>query len=78
MHPSGTFYFDTLRMSSLYLWREFGDLRSEMGFFPLVWGTLSVRGGLVWILPEQEMPKVSLKCSKVCLIRFFLSTLKAP
>ena len=44
VHPSGTFYFDTLRMSSLYLWREFGDLRSEMGFFPLVWGTLSVRG----------------------------------
>ena len=41
-----TFYFDTLRMSSLYLWREFGDLRSEMGFFPLVWGMLSVWGGL--------------------------------
>ena len=45
MHPSGTFYFDTLRMSFLYLWREFGDLRSEMGFFPLVWGMQSVLGG---------------------------------
>ena len=26
VHPPGAFYFDTLRMSSLYLWREFEDL----------------------------------------------------
>ena len=44
----------------------------------LVWGMLSasvhaqcsVHGGggkgLVWILPEQELPKASLKCDKIC------------
>ena len=69
MHPSGTFYFDTLRVSSLFvplerIWRSHirnGVFSTCKGYAKCLGG-----GGLVWILPEQELPKVSLKCYKVC------------
>ena len=45
----------------------------RMVFFQLRGGMLSAWGGgngLVWILPEQELPKLSLKSDKVCEIRY--------
>ena len=72
MHPSGTFYLDTyLFFVLIFIWREFGDLRSESAFSPLVLDMFSAwEKGLVWILSKYELPKVNLKCDKVCWIRY--------
>ena len=65
VHPSETFYFDKyVSFELIFIWREFRDLRSQRGFLHLCGGMLILSawggGGLVWILPEQELPKVSL------------------
>ena len=85
VHPSGTFYFDTcvfFVLANIYFERI---LRSQIreGVFSTCVGVCSVHQsmpsaqcmggggkGLIWILPEQELPKVSLKCDKVCQIRY--------
>ena len=64
VHPSGTFYFDKyVSFELIFIWREFRDFSSQRGFLHLC-GVCSSSvlggGGLVWILPEQELPKVSL------------------